>query len=72
MVETMSGNIIIDCQFKTRDGWISRVKFLQEIKSKEALMAKSYAQLKMKDINILHDELGHPLDVIIQATGQAI
>ena len=72
MEQTTSVNIILNCQFKTCNGWVARVKFLCKTKTKKAHVAKSLAQQQKEDINILHAELGHPLRVITLAIGPTI
>ena len=44
MVQTTSGDIILDCQIKTDHGFIARVEFLWETKSENAHVTKSSAQ----------------------------
>ena len=63
------GNIILDCQIKTHDGWVARVKFLQETNNKSA---QSAAATCKKDINDLHVELQHPSKTITHATTEAV
>ena len=46
VVEIMSGDIILDCQIKTHNGWVVRVKFLQKKIFEEAHMLKSLIQQK--------------------------
>ena len=62
MLETVTNNIILDCQIETQYGWVAGIEFFHEIKSKKAHMSK---ELKRKHIN---DELEHPLKDITQAT----
>ena len=59
-------------QIKIHDGWVAKVEFLHEISPEQAHLAKSTIQPKQKDINILHADLGYPLQVITHATGRAI
>ena len=40
MIESSNGNIILDLQIETQDGWVARSEFLHERKSKRALMSK--------------------------------
>ena len=47
IVETTSGDITLDCQIKTHDGWVAGVEFLSR-NTEEAHMVKSSAQLKRK------------------------
>ena len=72
MVQTKSGDIVLDCQIKRCNGWVAGVKFLCETGPKRAQVAQSMAKPLEKDINILHAELGHPLEVITEANGRAM
>ena len=39
VVSLTNGNIILDCQIKTHDGWVARVEFLQKTSDKRAQSA---------------------------------
>ena len=66
----MNGNILLYCWIKTCHGWEVRVEFFQKPGPESAQLAKS--TVLKKDINVLHVELGHPLEVITCATGKAM
>ena len=72
VVESRRGNIILDCQIKTFNISLTGVKFPWKICPQSAQLTKSLTQPQGKDINILHAELGHPSEVITQATDMAI
>ena len=67
VIQSESGNIIIDCQIKTCDGWLAEVEFLQDIGPERAQLAMSSVQR-----NIMHVKLCHPSKVITLATGRAM
>ena len=69
VVSSMNGNIILDCQIKTHNGWVVRVKLSQETHEKREQTAM--APLK-KNINNLQVELGHPSKSITHATAKAL
>ena len=69
MVSYTSGDIILDPQIKTCDGWVARVNFLQETHDKMAQSA--IAQCK-KNIKNLHVELRHFSESITHATTKAL
>ena len=69
MVMSTDGNIILDCQIKTYDGWVTRVKFIWEISDDRAQSATAPCK---KNINNLHVELCHPSISIIPATTKAM
>ena len=62
VIQSTIRDIVLDCQIKTHNGWVARVKFLLEISLESPQLAKYMVQ--KKDINFLHTELGHPLEVI--------
>ena len=72
VVQSTSGDIVLHYYIKTCDGWLARNEFLQEISPERAQLTKSLAPKQQKDINILHADLGHPLEVITKATGRAM
>ena len=57
VVKCTDGDIIIDCQIKSHDSWVARVKFLVEISDERV---QSVTAPCKKTINNLHGELGHP------------
>ena len=65
-IQSICGNIVLDCCIMTHNGWVARVEFLQDISPKRDKFAKSLAEPKRNDINVPHAELGHP------ATGTAM
>ena len=65
MIQSSNGNIILDYQGKTHDGWVARVEFLQETGHIKGQLAKL---LIRNDINDLHIELSHPSEVITHAS----
>ena len=67
MFKSSKGNIILDCQIKTHDGWVTRVEFLHETGEKNAQSATVFC---MKNINDLHIELSNPSESIIHATAK--
>ena len=69
MVNTPTGNIILDCQIKTHDGWVTGVNFLCKANNAKAVSATT---LPKKNVNDLHVELGHPSETITQATTKAL
>ena len=68
-VESSEGNIILDHQIKTDDGWVVGVKFLHESSQGRA---QSATAMHKKNINDLHVELGHPSEVITHDTMKAM
>ena len=69
VVSTTFGNNVLDCQIKTPNGWVTRVKVLQETNNERSQSGS--APLK-KNINDLHIELGHPSDIITHANAKAL
>ena len=69
VVQYFKGNIILDFQIKTHDGWVARVKFLQETCRVKAQLANAFTT---KDINNLHAMLGHLSKVITHATAKSM
>ena len=68
MVNTTCGNIILDCQIKTHNGWVAKVDFLCKTNDKSAVSAEATPK---KNINDLHIELGHYSETITCATTRA-
>ena len=68
VVQAKSGDIILHHLIKAHNDWVASIEFLQETHSKRAQIAKPSAQQQKMDLHILHADLGHPLDVITQAT----
>ena len=66
---SFDGNVILDYQIKTHDGWVARVEFLWETPEKRA---QSATALHNKNINDLHFELSHPPKSITCATATAM
>ena len=69
LVSSMSGDIILDCQIKTHDGWVARIEFIQETQDKRAQSVMAPCN---KNINDLHVELRHPSKTISHATAKAL
>ena len=69
MINTTSGDIILDCQIKTRDGWVAVVNFLQAFINKRAVSAT--VPLK-KNVIDLHVELGRPSKAITRSTAKGL
>ena len=69
VVNSSNDNIILDCQIKTRNGWVARVKFL--CKANNEITVSATALLK-KNVNDLHVELGHPSKTITHSNAKAI
>ena len=67
VINTPSGNIVSDHQIKTRDGWVTRVNFLQASINEKAVSARA---LPTRDINDLHIELVHPSEAIMRSTAR--
>ena len=67
MVNTMKGNIILDCQIKTHDGWVDGVKFLHKTDDKRAQSSTAHG----KTINHLCVEFRHLSESITQPTAKA-
>ena len=59
IVNTPSGNIVLDHQIKTHDGWVAGVDFLWNSINERAVSATALIKQKVSD---LHVELGHPSD----------
>ena len=68
-VNTLTGDIILDCQVKTHDGWVAGVNFLCKANNERAVSATA---LPKQNINDLHVELGHASEAITQATTKAL
>ena len=69
MVNTLTGNIILDCQIKTSDSWVAGLDFLWDSNEERALSAMV---LPKKNINNLHVELGHLSKTTTHITAKAI
>ena len=69
MVNSMSGNIILNCQIKICHGLVTGVKILQEMNDERAQLATAPCK---KNINDLHIELGHPFESNTHATVKAL
>ena len=65
--ESTKGNTIIDCNIKTCDVWVARVKFLDETSQERS----QSATIHNKNINDLHVELDYPSEVTIDATAKS-
>ena len=57
VVNTPTGDIILDPQIKTHDGWVTGVDFLCKAKNERAVSATT---LPKRNVNNIHIELGHP------------
>ena len=69
VINTPSGDIMLDCWIKTRNGWVTGVDFLQSSIDERAVSARA---LPKKEINDLHVELGHPSEAILRSTAKGI
>ena len=69
MINTPTGDIILNRQIKTHDGWITGDNFLHEANNERAA---SVSTLPKRNINNLHIELGHPSETITQAAAKAL
>ena len=69
VINTLSGNIILDHRIKTHDGWVTRVNFLQNSINERAVSATT---LTKQNINNLHVELGHPSEAIMGSTTKSL
>ena len=67
VVITPIGNIILDCQIKTHDGWVAGVNFSRNAINKKAGTATA---LIKRDINDLHVELGHSSEAIMRSSAK--
>ena len=67
VITTPNGNIILDRQIKTRDGWVAGMDFLRNVIDEKTVSATI---LIKRDVNDLHAELGHPLEAITRSTGK--
>ena len=68
VLETVIDNILVNCQIKTWDECVAKVKLLLEKKSKKAQCLRT----SIKYINGLYTELKHPSEEITQITGKAM
>ena len=69
VVHSSENNIIPNCPIKTHDSCVARVKFLQETSPEMTQLANI---LNRKNVNDLQVELGHPSNVITQATAKSM
>ena len=69
MVNTPTGNIIIDCGINFHDSFVTVVNFLHEAKNERAASATALTKRNTIDIYI---ELGHPPETITHATTKAL
>ena len=69
MVNTSTGNIILDCRIKTHDGWVAGVDFFCKAYDEWAVSATT---LPKRTVNNLHVDLDHPSETITQATTKAL
>ena len=67
VVTTLIGNIVLDCQIKTHDGWVAGVDFLQNVIGEKAVSATVHM---MQDINDLFAELEHSSEAITRSTAK--
>ena len=68
MIKSSKGTIILDCQIKTHDGWVARVKFLHETVEERV---QAVTTPHNKNILDLHVKLSHPSKFITHATTKA-
>ena len=69
MVNTPTGDIILDCQIKTHNGWVAGVDFLCKTNAERVVSATA---LTKRNIIDRHVELSHPSETITQATTKAL
>ena len=69
VVNTATGNIILDCQIKIHDCWVTGAHFLWDSTNERAVSATA---LPKKNINDLHIELGHPSEAITRITTKTL
>ena len=69
VVNTPTGEIIIDCRIKTQNSFVAGVDFLHKANNERAVSATA---LPKRNINNLHIELGHPSETITHATTKAL
>ena len=69
MVNTPTGDIILDCQIKTCNSWVAGVDFLRDSNNERAVSAKA---LPKRNINDLQVESGHPYETITHSTAKAL
>ena len=69
MVNTPTGDTILDHWIKTHNGWVARVDFLCEANNKRAI---SFTAVPKRNINNLHDDLGYPSKTITQAITKSL
>ena len=69
IIKTPTGDIILDCWIKTRDGQVTGVNFVCEAQDERAI---SVTALPKRNVNDLHVELGHPCETITWATAKAL
>ena len=62
-------DIILDCQIKNRDGWVTGVDFSHKVNDERAVSATA---LTKRNVNGLHVELSHPSETIMQATTKTL
>ena len=60
-----------DKRLKTQNGWVAGVDVLPFRKSGEMAKVKSVKRVKTKNVNTLHQELGHPSEATTRAMGKA-
>ncbi len=68
-------DIIFDCRFKTRDGWVAGVELCpssDETEKTAKVVKKTSTKIKHKDVNELHAELGNPSKDVTRATGTSL
>ena len=69
VIDTLSGDIVLDHLIKTHDGWVTEVDFLPASNDKRALSAT--APLK-RNINNLNIETGYPSEAITRSTTKGL
>ena len=50
----MDGDIILDCQVKTCDGWVAGVKFLQETGDERAQSVTAPCKKNINNVELSH------------------
>jgi len=67
--------LVFDCRIKTRDGWVSGIDLIPvqtEVSYTITDKPNSILRKPTKDVNDLHQALGHPSEVITKLTGEAM
>ena len=67
VIQSYDGNIVLDYQIRTHNGWVARFKFLHETGHERDQLA--WSSIKM-DTDFLQTKLGHPSELCTHATGR--